>query len=163
MKIDKLEIAAALAPGLLLGLLGGLGVIGFSATLEAPERQALHAMLAPRGALLLLGWMLAAGALGALALRLYAQYVAAPARLAESARGLAASSVQRELKAQGGAGVRALTGVVNELVRQRDAYRDDVQGQVALAARGIEQERSRLAALMSELTQSVVVCNLDGR
>lgn len=31
------------------------------------------------------------------------------------------------------------------------------------AARGIEQERSRLAALMSELTQSVVVCNLDGR
>ncbi|MBL0089257.1 MAG: DNA polymerase III subunit epsilon [Ideonella sp.] len=163
MKIDKLEIAAALAPGLLLGLLGGLGMIGFSATLEAPERQALHAMLAPRGALLLLGWMLAAGALGALALRLYAQYVAAPARLAESARALAASSVQRELKAQGGAGVRALTGVVNELVRQRDAYRDDVQGQVALAARGIEQERSRLAALMSELTQSVVVCNLDGR
>ena len=31
------------------------------------------------------------------------------------------------------------------------------------AAHGIEQERSRLAALMSELTQSVVVCNLDGR
>ena len=31
------------------------------------------------------------------------------------------------------------------------------------ASRGIEQERSRLAALMSELTQSVVVCNLDGR
>jgi DNA polymerase-3 subunit epsilon len=27
----------------------------------------------------------------------------------------------------------------------------------------VEQERSRLAALMSELTQSVVVCNLDGR
>ena len=35
--------------------------------------------------------------------------------------------------------------------------------QVAEASRDIEQERSRLAALMSELTQSVVVCNLDGR
>ena len=34
---------------------------------------------------------------------------------------------------------------------------------VALASRGVEQERCRLAALMSELTQSVVVCNLDGR
>jgi DNA polymerase-3 subunit epsilon len=33
----------------------------------------------------------------------------------------------------------------------------------AQASRGIEQERSRLAALMSELRQSVVVCNLDGR
>ena len=31
------------------------------------------------------------------------------------------------------------------------------------ASRNVEQERSRLAALMSELTQSVVVCNLDGR
>jgi DNA polymerase-3 subunit epsilon len=31
------------------------------------------------------------------------------------------------------------------------------------AAKGIEAEKSRLAALMSELTQSVVVCNLDGR
>ncbi|MDO8377157.1 MAG: exonuclease domain-containing protein, partial [Aquabacterium sp.] len=28
---------------------------------------------------------------------------------------------------------------------------------------GVAQERNRLAALMSELTQSVVVCNLDGR
>ena len=31
------------------------------------------------------------------------------------------------------------------------------------ASRGVEQERNRLAALMSELTQSVLVCNLDGR
>ncbi|MGL6111501.1 MAG: exonuclease domain-containing protein, partial [Rubrivivax sp.] len=31
------------------------------------------------------------------------------------------------------------------------------------ASRHIDQERGRLAALMSELTQSVVVCNLDGR
>ena len=34
---------------------------------------------------------------------------------------------------------------------------------MAQASRGIAQERNRLAALMSELTQSVVVCNLDGR
>jgi DNA polymerase-3 subunit epsilon len=34
---------------------------------------------------------------------------------------------------------------------------------VAEASQRIDQERGRLAALMSELTQSVVVCNLDGR
>ena len=39
----------------------------------------------------------------------------------------------------------------------------DVAAQVRQASRGIEQERNRLAALMAELTQSVVVCNLDGR
>jgi len=163
MKIDKLEVAAALAPGVLLALVGGVVLGAVAATLDPAERAALGAMLAPRGALLFLGWMLAAGALGAWALRLYSQHVAAPARLAEAVQALSASSVQRELKPQGSAGVRALTGVVNELLRQRDAFRDDVQGQVAQAARGIEQERSRLAALMAELTQSVVVCNLDGR
>jgi DNA polymerase-3 subunit epsilon len=39
----------------------------------------------------------------------------------------------------------------------------DIEHKVQEASRNIEQERSRLAALMSELTQSVVVCNLDGR
>jgi DNA polymerase-3 subunit epsilon len=34
---------------------------------------------------------------------------------------------------------------------------------VRQASREIDAERSRLAALMAELTQSVVVCNLDGR
>ena len=163
MKIDKLEVAAALAPGALLALVGGAVFGAVAATLDPAERAALGAMLAPRGALFFLGWMLAAGALGAWSLRLYAQHVAAPARLAEAVQALSAASVQRELKPQGGAGARALTAAVNELLRQRDAYRDDVQGQVAQAARGIEQERSRLAALMAELTQSVVVCNLDGR
>ena len=137
MKIDKLEVAAALTPGVLLALVGGAVFGAVAATLDPAERAALGAMLAPRGALFFLGWMLAAGALGAWSLRLYAQHVAAPARLAEAVQALSAASVQRELKPQGGAGARALTAAVNELLRQRDAYRDDVQGQVAQAARGI--------------------------
>ena len=59
--------------------------------------------------------------------------------------------------------MRGLAQVINELVRQRAQLRDDIAAQVEEASRDIEQERSRLAALMSELTQSVVVCNLDGR
>jgi DNA polymerase-3 subunit epsilon len=163
MKIDKLEIAAAVAPGLLLAVVCGIVLGAVAATLEPAERAALGAMMAPRGALLFLGWMLAAGALGALSLRLYGQWARASARLAEAGRSLVTSSAGRPLEPTGGAGVRALAEVVNELARQRDAYRDDIDGQVQTAARGIDQERSRLAALMSELTQSVVVCNLDGR
>ena len=48
-------------------------------------------------------------------------------------------------------------------MRQRTALRADIDAKVREASRDVEQERSRLAALMSELTQSVVVCNLDGR
>ena len=41
--------------------------------------------------------------------------------------------------------------------------RPDVVAAVAAGSARVEQERARLAALMAELTQSVVVCNLDGR
>jgi DNA polymerase-3 subunit epsilon len=87
-----------------------------------------------------------------------------PARLLEQARVLAAGDVQRELDASdGSADVRGLAQVIDALVRQRTQLRGDIAAQVEEASRNVEQERSRLAALMSELTQSVVVCNLDGR
>ena len=59
--------------------------------------------------------------------------------------------------------LQALGEAINALAAQRDRWRDDVHTQVALASQGIQHERNRLAALMSELNQSVVVCNLDGR
>jgi DNA polymerase-3 subunit epsilon len=48
-------------------------------------------------------------------------------------------------------------------VEQREALRSEMDVRVQEASRNTEMEKSRLAALMSELTKSVVVCNLDGR
>jgi DNA polymerase-3 subunit epsilon len=163
VKFDRRELAAALAPGVLLALAMALGLGGLAATLEPPERAALVAMLEPRAALLLLGWLLLSAALGALLRRAYLRWVAAAARLAEEARVLLATGVQRELAAPDSAETRALAEVINQMARQRDALRVDMAEQVRQASRGVEQERNRLAALMAELTQSVVVCNLDGR
>ncbi|QTN22428.1 DNA polymerase III subunit epsilon [Rhizobacter sp. AJA081-3] len=163
MKVDKREVAATLAPGAVLALwaLGGWGL--FTATLEPAERTALGAMLEPRGALLLLGWLVLSGVLGWLARAAYLRWVAASARLAEEARVLLAADVQREIAPEGSAETKALAEVINQLARQRDGLRADVAEQVREASRSVEQERNRLAALMAELTQSVVVCNLDGR
>ena len=61
------------------------------------------------------------------------------------------------------AGSQALARAVAALVQQRDHLRADMASQVAAASQQVAQERNRLAALMAELTQSVVVCNLDGR
>lgn len=51
----------------------------------------------------------------------------------------------------------------NALADARDALRAGVEARVEAARRSLEAERNRLAALMGELTQSVVVCNRDGR
>lgn len=163
MKLDKREVFAALLPGAVLALWALGGGLLFAATLEPAERAALGAMLEPRGALLLLGWLLLSGVLGWLSREAYQRWIAAPARLAEEARVQLAADVQRALEPRGGAEVRALAEVINQLARQRGELRADVAAQVREASRSVEQERNRLAALMAELTQSVVVCNLDGR
>lgn len=162
--LDKRELVAVLAPGGVLALVGLAGGGVFAATLEPAERAAFAAMLAPRGALILFGWMLVSLALGLLARAVYLRWVAAAGRLAEEAGALlVAADAPRELAPGGAAELRSLAGALNAFARERHALRADVQAQVREASRGVEQERNRLAALMAELVQAVVVCNLDGR
>ncbi len=163
MRGDAREWVAALAPAVLVALLIAGGLLVFAATLTAPERAAFGAMLAPRGALVVFVWLVLSLLLGAVARAAYLRWVAAPARLVEHAQTLLATGVGRAIEAEGSAENRALATAINALAQQRDELRADIGRKVAAASRDIEQERSRLAALMSELTQSVVVCNLDGR
>jgi DNA polymerase-3 subunit epsilon len=143
MKVDKRELVAVLAPGAVLALwaLGGWGL--FMATLEPAERAALGAMLEPRAALLLLGWLVLSGALGWLARAAYLRWVAASARWPEEARVLLATDVQREIRPAGSARDAGAGRGHQPARRQRDDLRADVAEQVREASRGVEQERNR--------------------
>jgi DNA polymerase-3 subunit epsilon len=171
MRVDRRELGATLAPGLVLALLGIVAVGLIAASLDAGERAAFAAMLAPRAALLLPLWLVLAVGFGALGRIAYRRWVVTPARLAERAGALLAATGPAEAGAESAleatpdlpAGTLALARVIQSFARQRDALRADMRARVEDASREIEQERSRLAALMAELTQSVVVCNLDGR
>lgn len=140
---------------------GGLLVMSLlEPAAAAAAEAALWARLPLLAGLVLVG----AAAAAAAALPLLRRWVAAPARLLEQTRVLLATDTRRELKAEGGTpALQALASAIGELATQRDHLRKDMAAQVAEASRGTLQERNRLAALMSELTQSVVVCNLDGR
>lgn len=161
--VDKRLIATLAAPGLLLALFGFGGGAWLWATLDEAERTTLGAVLQTRGMLLVLValalWGFAAWALN----RLYRQHVAAAAQLLEQARSRAGGEVTHALGCDGSPALRGLAESVNTLVRQRSELHEQMTAKVAEAARHIDQERQRLAALMSELTQAVVVCNLDGR
>ena len=138
-KFDKREIVATLIPGAVLALWALGGGFLFAATLEPDERAALGAMLEPRAALLLLGWLLLSGVLGALSRQVYLRWVASAARLAEEAQVLLATDTQRTLAPQGSAETGALAGVINQFAHQRDALRADITAQVKEASRGVEQ------------------------
>jgi DNA polymerase III subunit epsilon len=160
-----------------LALAGGLAVIALGAwtamtlwllgsTLTADERETALALFAPRAALLGLALFIGAAVVIAVANKLVERLVLPPARLREQAQTLLEGEPGRRLDAQalaGGADLQALAGVLNALAGQRQALKVEIDARVAEGSRRVEQERSRLAALMAELQQAVVVCNLDGR
>lgn len=133
------------------------------ATLAPEARQTVWAVLGERAALVLLTWSVGMGAIAWGLKRWFDHWVTPSVQLAEEAQVLLRTDVVRELRPKGNAETRVLADLFNQLVGQREALRTEMDARVHEAARGIEQEKGRLSALMSELTQSVVVCNLDGR
>ena len=151
--------AAAVASLLWLG--ATFGLIG--SAMDAQERQAVLQTVGDRLVLIVLTWAAGMGMIAWGLKRWFDLWVTPSVQLAEEAQVLLKTDVVRALTPKGNAETKVLVGLFNQLVAQREDLRREMDHKVHEAARGIEQEKSRLAALMSELTQSVVVCNLDGR
>lgn len=95
--------------------------------------------------------------------KLFKQYVEGLLGMAEQLRLMLGANRNFRVKLDGPPEVQQLARVANDLAAQRDALMDDVDSRIAEANASVEEEKNRLAALMSELAQAVVVCNLDGR
>jgi len=158
----RLAIAIAAAFALFCVFTGTVGIL-FWHDLSAEEREILVPLLAPRAGLLV-AMVATGGAVVAMIIKsLFEAYDVQPARLAEQARLILTTEPSRRLDLDGPAGVREMARVLNELAEHRQTLQQDVEAQIREGRRSVEEEKNRLAALMSELTQSVVVCNLDGR
>ena len=138
-----------------------IGLVG--ATLDDEGRATVWRLVGEQSVLLLLTWGVGMAAIAWALKRWFDHWVTPSVQLAEEAQVVLKTDVVRTLPLKGNVETQALAGLFNQLVAQREELRSEMDAKVGLAAQGIEQEKSRLAALMSELTQSVVVCNLDGR
>lgn len=167
MSFDKPLVAAMLAPGLALALWLALGAVGFLATLDAAAATAVAAALRPlvetHGMIVVFWWLVAAGGGAWVVHRLHATGVAAPARLAEGARVLVSDAGAPPVVGSGSAANRALADALNALAQERRTLRQEMAHLVEEASRAVAEQRDQLGALVAELQQSVVVCNLDGR
>ncbi len=149
----------------------GLALIGWAlltiamvgSTLEPQERETVIAILAPRAVLVGLSWALAIGVTALVARQFILDYLSTPARLLEQTRILQKSEAPGALIPAGSTQWPELSAAINDLAQQRDALRVDVERQIAAAGEKLQAERNRLASLISDLKQSIVVCNTDGR
>lgn len=95
--------------------------------------------------------------------KLFQQYVEGLLRMAEMLRLMLGANRNFRVTPEGPPEVQQLARAANDLAQQRDDLMTDVEAQISRAKASVEEEKNRLAALMSELAQAVVVCNLDGR
>ncbi len=141
-----------------------LATFGLIASTFTPEqRSEVLGLLGDRLVLISLTWGVGMAAIAWALKRWFDLWVTPSVQLAEEAQVLLRTDVVKPLQPKGNDETKVLVGLFNQLVDQREGLRHEMDAKVREAAQGIEQEKSRLAALMSELTQSVVVCNLDGR
>jgi DNA polymerase-3 subunit epsilon len=141
---------------------GAAGVLW--AELAADERRAIADLVTPpRVGLLALLALILAGGLAFLAHRLVAPVVGAARRIADEvslvAHGNPAYRLPRTLVPE----LERVADAVNALADARSKLLTDVETTVAEAKTRTEEERNRLAALVSQLEQSVLVCNREGR
>ncbi len=162
-KVDPRLVWAIAASGLVMALwLVLMSAIVWS-TLSLDERASVGDVLAQRTALVAVGWLIGLVLVAGVLRVLHRRYVGAPYQLLEETRVVLAATTPQTLKPRGTAEMQALAVAVNDLAAQRDRLRGDMTEQIAQASVRVQQEKDRLAALMSELNQSVVVCNRDGR
>ncbi|HYQ99820.1 MAG TPA: exonuclease domain-containing protein [Casimicrobiaceae bacterium] len=164
MTSDRTRIALALvaAWGLVLAAIAATALL-VGADLSEAQRRLLAGVLEERAASVVVVSLLLLVPLVFILRALFARYVRAPRRLAEDARIMLTANPAHRAPLAGSAEVRRLAEGVNALADAHEALRSDVERRVREANARLEQERNRLAALMSELAQSVIVCNVEGR
>jgi len=163
MRLDRRLLLAIAVIGVATLVWLALTIALISATLAPAQRALIAEQLSPRLALIGMTWMFGLVVIGATLRWLMRRYASAPGRLLEQTQVLLAAPRAAPMNHHGTRETTALSEAIFQLATQRDHLRDDVTTQIALANQGVQQEKNRLAALMAELTQSVVVCNLDGR
>lgn len=130
---------------------------------EGANRQILVDMITPHLPLGTVVTIIGFGLGVSVVRNLFRQYVKGLLRMSEQQHLMLGANRDFRIEEKGPPEVRALARTANALAEQRDEYMRDVERQIAEAQQTVVEEKNRLAALMSELTQSVVVCNLDGR
>lgn len=162
-RIDRrlwlLLLTAGVASLAWLGLTFGL----LSAALDVGEGEHVLHLLGGRLAWIGFAWLFGIALIAYGLKRWFDHWVTPLVRLAEEAKIVLRTDVVKQLPPAGNHETRVLADIFNQLVEQRETLRQEMDAKVKAAAQSILEEKSRLAAVMAELTQSVVVCNNDGR
>ena len=157
----RFGVALAVLYGATLLLIGTV-FLSLALDMEDARRASFGRMLLQHAAQLAALAVLLLAALGWALKLLFERHFVPLARLAEDVVLLLANPAHRA-GAHGAPALRLLADKINALGAAHHALRADVQERIAGASHALNEEKDRLAALMSELAHGVLVCNIEGR
>ena len=152
----------ALLTLLVLALFGAVaGVLWLD--LDLAQREQLRLLLGERVALFVMLALLLPFVLGGLLRWWFGAYPGAARRMAEELALIQSVNPAHRVTLAGGAEMQRLAEAINGFADVHRRLESQVKARVDEANQRLAEERNRLAALMSELAQSVLVCNAEGR
>ena len=139
-------------------------LIGAWVSINQSQQAALGEMLNKLIPFPLLGTITILFIIGALINLLFNDYIIPILKLAESSRLISSVNPQHRIKLKNASKeLQYLSEIINQSADAFVELKVDVAGKIAVAQAALDEERTRLAALMSELPHGVVVCNTDGQ
>ena len=131
--------------------------------LDPQQQEVLTALWFKHAGIVVVGGIVLAVAIGFVVNLMFRWYVAPIGAIAEEIRIIALSNAGHRLAVAGKSEVVDLSSSINTLADRYQAVQRDVEASIRAANAALEEERNTLAALMSNLTQGVLVCNPEGR
>lgn len=147
---------------LLVASVAALAFLLWSNLSEA-EQQTAAALLEERIPLVVVVAVFAIFPLGFLVSALFKGYIEKSKWMADEAQIILAGNPAHRIEPSGPPELKQLAKTINALAQRCDALQRDEQAVIAKARADLEDEKNRLAALMSELSLSVLVCNIEGQ
>jgi len=149
-------------------VLVSFGMIGLTAwavwvDLDPGQKDVVAALLFKHAGILIVGGIILSVSIGFVVNLMFRWYVAPIGAIAEEIRIVALTNPGHRLTVEGKSELVDLRSSVNTLADRYLAVQKDVEKSIRTANAALEEERNTLAALMSNLTQGVLVCNPDGR
>ncbi|KIH77969.1 DNA polymerase-3 subunit epsilon [Geoalkalibacter ferrihydriticus] len=139
------------------------GVLGAWFNLAPDERAFVQGLADKILPFPILGAFILVGAIGALVSLLFHYYIIPTLQLAEETRLITRANSSHRIAPRGARELVYLTEVINESAEAYARLKTEVEENIRAARADLDQERNRLAALMSEMPAGVLVCNTDGQ
>ncbi len=132
-------------------------------TLAPDEQQFMTQLIDKMIPFQVLGTLILFGVVGGLVSMLFRYYIIPTLRLGEETKLITVVNPGYRIRPDGARELQQLTRIINQSAEAFEKLQSQVDEQIRRAKQDLKVERNRLAALMSELPQGVLVCNAAGQ